>query len=82
MSLVTEAHTWRWRLGRRDDAAMEGQVKCTPPESLLRYDSPLYVGVEPLENLSGAKKDGAQSSQLDDMLNSMLPPRYAGRLLC
>ena len=56
-------------------------VKCNPPSSLLRYSSPLYVGPTPRDNLSdlqSAVAEGgadAQQSTLDDMLNSMLPPR-------
>ena len=49
-------------------------MKCNPPECLLKYMAPLYVGMEP-KDVSKAKKEDAQNSQLDDMLNSMLPPR-------
>ena len=53
---------------------MEDTVKCTPPESLLKYANPLYVGIEP-KAVSNAKAPNGQVTQLDDMLNSMLPPR-------
>ena len=65
--------------------AEQTTIKCTPPKSLLNYDSPLYVGMSLLDNVSNAKKaatngqGGTQGeqlgTQLDDMLNSMLPPR-------
>ena len=55
---------------------------CTPPESLIRFNAPLYVGFAEAGKDKGApsgppaKKAGESSaSQLDDMLNAMLPPR-------
>lgn len=41
---------------------------CTPPESLVKYESPHFVSEE------GELKEG-DSSALDKVLNSMLPPR-------
>lgn len=63
---------------------MEGSLEpqCDPPESLLKHDSPLFAGFGPSEANKGdntkiaPKAHGDPSaSQLDDMLNSMLPPR-------
>ena len=52
------------------------EVKCSPPESLLKFDEPLYIGLEAKTDLSNAKGAGKASvSQLDDMLNFMIPPR-------
>lgn len=54
---------------------MEG---ANPPESLLLHEPPLFVGFEPSsEENAPPKIKGANpaSSQLDDMLNSMLPPQ-------
>mmetsp|Transcript_17690 Transcript_17690/g.39213 ORF Transcript_17690/g.39213 Transcript_17690/m.39213 type:complete len:241 (-) Transcript_17690:1553-2275(-) len=53
-----------------------GEISVTPPETLVRYDAPLFAGIE-----SGGEKMGSKSnnqegnSKIDDMLNSMLPPR-------
>jgi len=53
-----------------------------PPESLLKYDSPLFAGFEPktgdIEKVKASQKGAigdASASQLDDMVNAMLPPR-------
>lgn len=50
----------------------------SPPDSLLRFDAPLFVGFDPSNaNATAAVRKGADpaASQLDDMVNSMLPPR-------
>jgi dynein light intermediate chain len=47
---------------------------CEPPESLLKHDEPLFVGFDGGEE-GGAKKGDASGSQLEEMVNSMLPPR-------
>ena len=52
----------------------DGQVKCSPPDSLLRYEQPLYLGLS-LADQGTTVKGKDQTSQLDDMLNSMIPPR-------
>jgi hypothetical protein len=49
----------------------------SPPDSLMKYDAPLFVGIEPSAN--GGKMTAEGLSKLDDMINSMLPPRY-GRI--
>ena len=52
-----------------------GEVKCSPPESLLKFEEPLYIGLEAKTDLSNANGPKATVSQLDDMLRFMLPPR-------
>lgn len=53
----------------------------SPPDNLLRFDAPLFVGFDPSStsggNLLAAGNKGSDpaASQLDDMVNSMLPPR-------
>jgi len=57
--------------------------RCDPPDSLLKFDQPLFVGFDPATNQEGGAggpaggRNGADpsASQLDDMVNSMLPPR-------
>ena len=58
------------------------EPRCDPPESLLKYDSPLFAGFEPktseMEKMKATQKSAtgdASASQLDDMVNAMLPPR-------
>lgn len=49
---------------------------CDPPETLLRYDAPLFVGVdaEDCGELPGVHQRTC-SPDLEDMMNAMLPPR-------
>ncbi|KAH8069222.1 dynein heavy chain binding protein [Aureococcus anophagefferens] len=48
-----------------------------PPQSLLRYDAPLFVGVDGDDELIGdmGVKERTCAPDLDDMVNAMLPPR-------
>jgi dynein light intermediate chain, axonemal len=53
-------------------------MSSSPPDSLLRFDAPLFVGFDPAAATATASvRKGADpaASQLDDMVNSMLPPR-------
>ncbi|CAM9092941.1 unnamed protein product [Heterosigma akashiwo] len=57
-----------------------GQGPANPPESLLKFDEPIFVGLQPSNQNEGFKmpeapKGELTNAQLDDMLNSMLPPR-------
>lgn len=56
---------------------MDGdQIRVNPPESLLKYQAPLFVGIEPTnEVVTQAKGTGEGSTKLDDMINAMLPAR-------
>lgn len=58
---------------------MEGgeAPRCDPPDSLTKYDPALFVGFDPPPTgASGPRKSAdPASTQLDDMVNSMLPPR-------
>lgn len=54
------------------------EVAVTPPDSLVRFDAPIFVGLEPSVDGSKNKPKGKlneQHSKLEDMLNSMIPPR-------
>ena len=53
------------------------EVAVNPPDSLIRYDAPIFVGLEPSVDGSNMKASKAndQTAKLEDMLNSMLPPR-------
>ena len=54
-----------------------------PHNSLVKYDNPVLVSTTGNRNSKGAKKKGQtpaadrQSSQTEDILNSILPPRCA-----
>jgi hypothetical protein len=58
-----------------------GEILVHPPDSLLKYEPPVFVGLEPSKgegeahHAPGDSKQKDAGSQLDDMLNSMLPPR-------
>lgn len=65
--------------GKGGCATMEGgeAPRCDPPDSLTKYDPALFVGFDPPPTgASGPRKSAdPASTQLDDMVNSMLPPR-------
>ena len=54
----------------------EAEPNCTPPDALVKYDPALFVGFDPATNdVKAQRKADSTPSQLDDMVNSMLPPR-------
>lgn len=59
-------------------AAATHEISVTPPETLVKFDAPLFGGIEPQgKDSSHAKVSHNQenNAKLEDMLNSMLPPR-------
>lgn len=61
------------------------QIEVHPPETLLKFEAPVFVGVEqtignkssntsPQKNKAG-NEGNKPGSQLEDMMNSMIPPR-------
>ena len=56
--------------------------------SLVKYDTPVLISTNKKSGKSGKSKKGLppvdrkQSSQTEDVLNSILPPRYACGLIC
>lgn len=54
-------------------------IEVHPPDSLLKYEPPVFVGMEPskgyTKSLGTHKNKDSAASQMDEMLNSMLPPR-------
>ena len=52
------------------------EVAVTPPDSLVKYDAPIFVGLEPsVDGIKTKSKLNEQNSKLEDMLNAMIPPR-------
>jgi len=53
------------------------EVVVTPPDSLVRYEAPIFVGLEPSVEGSNIKlkSENNQTAKMEDMLNSMIPPR-------
>ena len=49
------------------------EVEVTPPASLVRYETPLFVGDRTAGKYAPDPKAG--STQIDEILNSILPPR-------
>lgn len=50
--------------------------ECNPPQTLLNYDAPLFVGVDSDdENEPKGIQKRTCKPDLDDMINAMLPPR-------
>lgn len=52
-------------------------ISVSPPESLVKYDAPLFVGIEPSQESSilPGKSGNENSTKLDDMINAMIPAR-------
>jgi hypothetical protein len=51
------------------------EISVSPPETLLKYDAPLFAGIEPSHPDNAALKSQENNPKIDDMVNSMLPPR-------
>ena len=51
-------------------------VAVHPPDSLVKFESPLFVGVESIQHGQHSKLNITENStKLDEMINSMLPAR-------
>eukprot|EP00968_Pinguiococcus_pyrenoidosus_P010889 scaffold870_cov268-Pinguiococcus_pyrenoidosus.AAC.91 len=64
---------------------MDSEPAVDIPPSLLRFEAPVFLGVDLPEGPSGptAKPSELNQGQLDEMLNAMLPPREVrARGLC
>lgn len=58
------------------NAAGTGEISVTPPETLVKFDAPLFAGIESTGDRTRATSNNQESnSKLEDMVNSMLPPR-------
>ena len=52
------------------------EITVSPPESLVKYEAPLFVGIEPSVNQEEVKaKTNPNNTKLDDMVDSIIPPR-------
>jgi hypothetical protein len=51
------------------------EISVSPPETLVRYNAPLFGGTEPSETKK-SQVPGDAAAKLEDMVNSMLPPRF------
>jgi hypothetical protein len=52
------------------------EVAVSPPDSLVRYDAPIFAGLEPSsEGTKHKPKPSETASKLEDMLDAMIPPR-------
>lgn len=57
-------------------------IAVSPPDSLVKYDAPLFIGIEPSSKASPPKATMNESAtKIEDMINSMLPPRYRKKYL-
>lgn len=61
---------------------MSDTIEVHPPENLTKYDPPIFIGFEASKEqvmnavkMQQQKGKDSESSQLEDMINSMLPPR-------
>lgn len=53
-----------------------GEISVTPTETLVKFDAPLFAGIEGSAEKVVAKSHNQEgNSKLEDMINSMLPPR-------
>ena len=53
-----------------------GEISVSPPETLVKFDAPLFAGIEPNEKSAHKNNHQETGSKIEDMLNSMIPPRY------
>lgn len=52
------------------------EIAVNAPETLVKYDAPMFAGIESTANKTGIKAQLMDSNaKLEDMVNSMLPPR-------
>ena len=52
------------------------EVAVSPPDSLIRFDAPIFVGLEPsTEGTNRKPKPSETTSKLEDMIDAMIPPR-------
>mmetsp|Transcript_35539 Transcript_35539/g.36214 ORF Transcript_35539/g.36214 Transcript_35539/m.36214 type:complete len:237 (+) Transcript_35539:175-885(+) len=55
---------------------MDSGISVSPPDSLVKFDAPLFAGIEPSGDAGAAARAlNENGSKLDDMINGMLPPR-------
>jgi dynein light intermediate chain len=56
--------------------SMQADIAVNPPDTIVRFDAPLFVGIE-RSTVAGATKPNhnENTTKLDDMINAMLPPR-------
>jgi len=61
---------------------MSDTIEVHPPEHLMKYEAPIFIGFEASKEqvmnavkMQQQKGKDSNSSQLEDMINSMLPPR-------
>jgi hypothetical protein len=52
-----------------------GEISVSPPETLVKFDAPLFAGIEPAGDKNTSKARQETNSKIEDMLNSMIPPR-------
>ena len=52
------------------------EITVSPPDSLIKYEAPLFVGIEPNVQHAGPKGAVGESTKIDDMIAAVLPPRY------
>jgi hypothetical protein len=52
---------------------MDGNVTVSPPESLVKYNAPLFNGIQKDPNQSKGVVEN--TSKLDEMIHAMLPAR-------
>ncbi len=53
------------------------EIAVSPPESLLKYEAPQFVGIEHRKGATATATANAtaESNRLEDMVNAMLQPR-------
>ena len=53
------------------------EIAVTAPETLIKYDAPMFAGIESTANKLATKTHQMEpNAKLEDMVNAMLPPRF------
>ena len=55
--------------------SLGGEISVSPPETLVKFDAPLFAGLEPSTEKNTVKGKQETNYKIEDMLNSMIPPR-------
>ena len=60
---------------------IQSDIAVNPPDTIVKYDAPLFVGIE-RSTVAGATKPNhnENTTKLDDMINAMLPPRFKSHI--
>lgn len=77
LSETTKSNQVKMKFDQTGNTNME-EIVVNPPDSLVKYETPLFVGIEPSSvNQEEMKAKGnLNNTKLDDMVDSIIPARW------